>query len=89
MLLQCGRTEGKKPGLLTDGRLRYVLARVAAIDLVGSEGGQPVGYALAGPAAAAVGTHIFLTGSAVAMAVAGAAFAFLPALRAGQRDTAE
>ena len=66
-----------------------VLARVAAIDLLGSEGGQPVGYALAGPAAAAVGTHTFLTGSAVAMAVAGAAFAFLPALRAGQRNTAE
>lgn len=66
-----------------------VLARVAAIDLLGSEGGQPVGYALAGPAAAAVGTHTFLTGSAVAMAVAGAAFAFLPALRAGQQDTAE
>ena len=58
-----------------------VLARVAAIDLLGSEGGQPVGYALAGPAAAAVGAYAFLTASAVAMAVAGAAFAFLPALR--------
>jgi MFS family permease len=63
-----------------------VLARVAAIDLLGSEGGQPVGYALAGPAAAAVGAHAFLTGSAVIMAVAGAAFAFLPALRAGPRE---
>jgi hypothetical protein len=31
--------------------------------------------------------HAFLTGSAVAMAVAGAAFALLPALRAGPRDT--
>jgi MFS family permease len=65
-----------------------VLARVAAIDLLGSEGGQPAGYALAGPAAAAVGAHAFLTGSAVVMAVAGAAFAFLPALRAGPRDAA-
>jgi hypothetical protein len=58
-----------------------VLARVAAIDLVGSEGGQPVGYALAGPLAAAVGAHAFLTASAAVMAVAGTAFAFLPALR--------
>jgi MFS family permease len=59
-----------------------VLARVAAIDLLGSEGGQPVGYALAGPAAAAVGAHAFLTGSAVIMAAAGVAFTFVPALRA-------
>jgi MFS family permease len=66
-----------------------VLARVAAIDLLGSEGGQPAGYALAGPAAAAVGAHAFLTGSGVVMAVAGVAFAFVPALRAGPRDTAE
>jgi MFS family permease len=58
-----------------------VLARVAAIDLVGSEGGQPVGYALAGPLAAAVGAHAFLTASAAAMAVAGTAFTFIPALR--------
>jgi MFS family permease len=66
-----------------------VLARVAAIDLLGSEGGQPAGYALAGPAAAAVGAHAFLTGSAVVMAVAGVAFAFVPALRAGPRDAVE
>jgi len=59
-----------------------VLARVAAIDLVGSEGGQPVGYALAGPLAAAVGAHAFLTASATLMALAGTAFAFLPTLRA-------
>jgi hypothetical protein len=59
-----------------------VLARVAAIDLIGSEGGQPVGYALAGPVAGAVGAHTFLTGSAAFMAVAGVAFAFVPALRA-------
>ena len=59
-----------------------VLARVAAIDLVGSEGGQPVGYALAGPLAAAVGANAFLTASAAIMAAAGAAFTFVPALRA-------
>jgi hypothetical protein len=63
-----------------------VLARVAAIDLVGSEGGQPVGYALAGPLAAAVGVHAFLTASAAAMAVAGTAFTFIPALRATLPD---
>jgi Major Facilitator Superfamily len=63
-----------------------VLARVAAIDLVGSEGGQPIGYALAGPAAMAIGAHAFLTGGAVIMAAGGAAFAFLPALRAGLRS---
>ena len=34
-----------------------VLARVAAIDLAGSEGVQPVGYALAGPLAAVVGAR--------------------------------
>ncbi|HUA30811.1 MAG TPA: MFS transporter [Streptosporangiaceae bacterium] len=63
-----------------------VLARVAAIDLVGSEGGQPVGYALAGPLAGAVGAHAFLTASAAIMAVAGTAFAFLPALRTERGD---
>lgn len=58
-----------------------MLARVAAIDLVGSEGGQPVGYALAGPIAAAVGTHTLLTASALAMLTAATAFAFLSPLR--------
>jgi hypothetical protein len=65
-----------------------LLARVAAIDLLGSEGGQPAGYALAGPAAAAVGTHAFLTGSAVIMAVAATAFTFVPALRGAPREAA-
>jgi MFS family permease len=60
-----------------------VLARVAALDLVGSEGGQPAGYALAGPLAATVGAHAFLTASAAVMAMAGTAFAFVPALRTG------
>ena len=43
-----------------------MLARVAAIDLVGSEGGQPIGYALAGPiagtTAGAAGWHFHLAG---------------------------
>ena len=42
--------------------------------------------ALAGPLAAAVGAHAFLTASALIMAAAGAAFAFLPALRDGLRS---
>jgi hypothetical protein len=58
-----------------------VLARVTAFDLVGSEGGQPIGYALAGPAAMAVGAHIFLAVGAAAMFVAAAAFTRLRPLR--------
>lgn len=57
------------------------LARVSAFDLLGSEGGMPLGYALAGPVAVAIGAHTFLAGSAVVMAVASAAYAFLPPLR--------
>jgi hypothetical protein len=59
-----------------------VLARVAAIDLLGSEGGQPVGYALAGPAAAAAGAHIVLAAAAISMALAATAFTLLRPLRA-------
>jgi predicted MFS family arabinose efflux permease len=59
-----------------------VLARVAAIDLLGSEGGQPVGYALAGPAAAAAGTHAVLAAAAISMALAATAFTLLRPLRA-------
>jgi predicted MFS family arabinose efflux permease len=58
-----------------------VLARVAAIDLVGSEGGQPVGYALTGPVAAAVGAHFFLAVGAAGVFIAAIAFAFLRPLR--------
>lgn len=59
-----------------------VLARVTAIDLVGSEGGQPVGYALAGPVAAAAGAHPFLAASAAGMFIAAAAFTLLRPLHA-------
>jgi MFS family permease len=59
-----------------------VLARVTAIDLVGSEAGQPIGYALAGPVAAAVGAHPFLAASAVGMFIAAAAFTLLRPLQA-------
>ena len=60
-----------------------VLSRVAAIDLLGSEGGQPVGYALAGPAAALVGAHTVLTVGAVVMLIAALAFTFSRSLRVG------
>jgi hypothetical protein len=57
-----------------------VLARVSAFDLLGSELGQPVGYALAGPIGMAVGPHDFLTFSAAVTFIAVAAF-ILPLLR--------
>jgi hypothetical protein len=63
-----------------------VLARVAAIDLLGSEGGQPIGYALAGPAAAAIGAHTLLTLGAASMLTAATAFAFLRPLRVTIRN---
>jgi predicted MFS family arabinose efflux permease len=58
-----------------------VLSRVAAIDLLGSEGGQPIGYALAGPVGQAIGAHTVLATAAFSMFAASSAFAFLPALR--------
>jgi MFS family permease len=58
-----------------------VLARVTAFDLLGSEVGQPVGYALAGPVGVAVGAHAFLTASAAGMFLAASAFAVLRPLR--------
>jgi len=58
-----------------------VLARVAAFDLLGSELGQPVGYALAGPIGLAVGLHSFLIASAVVAFIAVAAFIPAPSLR--------
>jgi MFS family permease len=58
-----------------------LLSRVAAIDLLGSEAGQPVGYALAGPLGQAVGAHAVLAAAAIGMLAGSVAFAFLPALR--------
>jgi MFS family permease len=58
-----------------------VLSRVAAIDLLGSEAGQPVGYALAGPIGQAVGAHAVLAAAATGMLAGSVAFAFLPSLR--------
>jgi MFS family permease len=58
-----------------------VLSRVASIDLLGSECGQPVGYALAGPVAAAVGAHVVLAAGAIGMFVAATPFTFLRPLR--------
>jgi hypothetical protein len=63
-----------------------VLARVSSIDLLGSEGGQPIGYALAGPAGAAVGANTLLAASAAGMLIAATAFAFLRPLRATIRN---
>ena len=58
-----------------------VLSRVAAIDLLGSEAGQPVGFALAGPVALAVGAHAVLAVAAIGMLAGSVAFALLLSLR--------
>jgi MFS family permease len=58
-----------------------VLSRVAAIDLLGSEAGQPIGYAIAGPASQAVGAHTVLVAGAISMLIAAIAFTFLRPLR--------
>ena len=58
-----------------------VLARVAAFDLIGSEIGQPAGYALAGPVGAAIGLRMVMTvGAAISVAVT-LPFAFARTLR--------
>jgi hypothetical protein len=61
------------------------LARVTAIDLLGSEGGQPIGYVLAGPAGTAFGAHSLLTAAAAGMFAASVAFAWLVRGTAGYR----
>jgi Transmembrane secretion effector len=58
-----------------------VLSRVTAIDLVGSEGGQPVGYALAGPMGTAVGARTLLAAAAIGMLIASLAFIMIRPLR--------
>lgn len=57
-----------------------VLARVTAIDLLGSEAGQPVGYALAGLVGRAAGMHAVLATAAVSMFAAASVFPVLPSL---------
>ena len=59
-----------------------VLARVTAIDLLGSERSQPVGYALAAPIGHAAGPHTVLAAAAISMFLAASAFPLLPPLRA-------
>lgn len=58
-----------------------VLARVAALDLIGSELGQPVGYALAGPVAAVIGLRTCVTVAALVFFGASVPFILAPALR--------
>jgi MFS family permease len=58
-----------------------VLARVASFDLLGSELGQPAGYALAGPLGAAVGLRPLLTACAALAVVAVLPFAAAPGVR--------
>lgn len=58
-----------------------VLARLAALDLIGSELGQPVGYALAGPVAAVIGLRTCVTVAALVFFGASVPFILAPALR--------
>ena len=58
-----------------------VLARVSAFDLLGSELAQPAGYALAGPAGAAVGPHGFLAAGAAVVFLGAAAMTLPRSLR--------
>jgi MFS family permease len=63
------------------------LARVTAFDLLGSEGGQPIGYALAGPLGNAIGPRTYLTYSATGIFIAASAFTLLRPLRTGTGTT--
>ncbi len=58
-----------------------VLARVTSIDLLASEAGQPIGYALAGPVGTAVSAHTVLAAGAIGMLIASSAFPLLRPLR--------
>ncbi len=53
------------------------LARVTAFDLLGSEGGQAIGYTLAGPLGTAIGPRTYLTYSATGIFIAASAFTLL------------
>jgi len=60
---------------------RQSLSRVSAYDWLGSRLFQPLGYALAGPAGAAIGIPATLIAGAVIQASASVAVAFVPAVR--------
>jgi MFS family permease len=60
---------------------REALSRVSSYDWLGSLAFQPAGYALAGPAAAAIGTSATLLASAVVQASACIGAALTPAVR--------
>jgi MFS family permease len=59
---------------------REALSRVSSYDWLGSLALQPVGYALAGPAAAAFGTSATLLGAAATQATICVGAAFIPAV---------
>jgi hypothetical protein len=60
---------------------RGSLSRVSAYDWLGSRLFQPLGYALAGPAGAAIGIPATLLAGAAVQASASVAIAFVPAVR--------
>jgi len=64
---------------------RESLSRVSSYDWLGSRALQPVGYALAGPVAGAVGSSATLVAGAAVQAVASVAVALSPGVRALRR----
>jgi MFS family permease len=64
---------------------RESLSRVSSYDWLGSRALQPVGYALAGPVAGAIGTSATLVAGAAVQAVASVAVALSPGVRALRR----
>jgi len=58
-----------------------VLVRVTSIVLLASEAGQPIGYALAGPAGTAFGAHTVPAAGELGMLIASSAFPVLRPLR--------
>jgi predicted MFS family arabinose efflux permease len=62
-----------------------VLSRVTSIDLLASEGGQPIGYVLAGPLGTAIGVHTLLAAGAISMFTASSVFPLLRPLHADVR----
>lgn len=66
---------------------RGSISRVSAYDWLGSRAFQPLGYALAGPAGAAIGVPATLVTGAALHASASVAIAFVPAVRRLSRIT--
>jgi hypothetical protein len=68
---------------------RQALSRVSAYDWLGSRAFQPLGYALAGPAAAVIGIPATLIAGAAVHASASLAVALVPGVRSLRRTDSQ